>query len=144
MTDTLKKAAHATQVARAHVEDAAFDLEEFRQLGVNAYGILMNPHAQLRALRAAYDDLAKAIGALESTDWPTIGSTCSLTLGFNSRLPHTTTAAVARTVSDIREKATVWVRATIMAASAARLRLRSMTMRHVFECRHELAPDTAR
>ena len=70
MTDTLKTAAAVTTATRAHISNVLLALEEFRLLGINSHGILMNPSAQLSDLRVAHEELGKAITIMQSTDWP--------------------------------------------------------------------------
>lgn len=70
MTEVLKTAASKTARVSAHARNATNALHDFREAGINAGGILMNPPRQLRDLQAARDELDQAIAIIAMTSWP--------------------------------------------------------------------------
>lgn len=70
MTGVLKTAASQTSRVNIHVASAAAALDDYRAAGVNAAGILMNPCRQIQDLRAARDELDRAIAVATAANWP--------------------------------------------------------------------------
>ena len=54
---------------REHVDRAQDAIRDFWRDGVNAEGVLMRPRFQAAALKAAREELAKAIAIIERTKW---------------------------------------------------------------------------
>ena len=73
MTDILRAAAKATEEASQHVVNAKIAVDDFFTIGTNAAGVYTNPHAQLRDLEAARDELDKAMAIMQHTAWPSEG-----------------------------------------------------------------------
>jgi hypothetical protein len=71
MTETSRPAAHATAIAGTHVGHAQMALEDYRRIGIDGQGMLMNPSMQIGNLRIALQEIARAISIIETTTWPT-------------------------------------------------------------------------
>jgi hypothetical protein len=63
------KQSKATDQAREHVDRAQDAIREFWRDGINANGVLMRPFFQAAALKAAREELSKAIAIIEPTKW---------------------------------------------------------------------------
>jgi hypothetical protein len=63
------KQAKATDQIREYVDRAHDALSEFRRDGISADGVLMKPVFQAAALKAAREELSKAIAIIERTTW---------------------------------------------------------------------------
>jgi hypothetical protein len=59
----------ATEQVRAHVNRAHDALSDFQRDGINANGVLMRPSFQAASLKAAREELSKAIAIIERTKW---------------------------------------------------------------------------
>ena len=62
------KQSKATGQIREHVDRAHDAIIDFRRDGINAEGVLMKPVFQAAALKAAREELSKAI-AIKRTKW---------------------------------------------------------------------------
>jgi hypothetical protein len=59
----------ATAQVREHVDRAHDAIIDFRRDGISAEGVLMKPVFQAAALKAAREELSKAIAIIERTKW---------------------------------------------------------------------------
>jgi hypothetical protein len=66
MTDTRSK---ATDQVREHVNRVQDTLSEYRRDGINANGILTRPLFRAASLKAAREELSRAIAIIERTRW---------------------------------------------------------------------------
>jgi hypothetical protein len=63
------KQSKATDLLRGHVDSAQDAIREFWRDGINAEGVLMRPRFQAASLKAAREELSKAIAIIERTEW---------------------------------------------------------------------------
>jgi hypothetical protein len=63
------KQSKATDQARRHVDRSQDAIRDFWRDSVNAEGVLMRPLFQAASLKAAREELSKAIAIIESTKW---------------------------------------------------------------------------
>ena len=63
------KQSKATDLVRGHVDSAQDAIREFWRDGINANYVLMRPLFQAMSLKAAREELSKAIAIIESTEW---------------------------------------------------------------------------
>ena len=63
------KQSKATDQIRQHVDRAHDAIIDFRRDGISAEGVLMKPMFQAAALKAAREELSKAIAIIERTKW---------------------------------------------------------------------------
>jgi hypothetical protein len=63
------KQSKATDQIRDHVNRAHEAINEFRRDGINADGMLMRPIFRAASLKAAREELSKAIAIIERTKW---------------------------------------------------------------------------
>jgi hypothetical protein len=63
------KQSKATDQVREHVNRAQDAIHDFRRDGISAEGVLMKPVFQAAALKAAREELSKAIAIIERTKW---------------------------------------------------------------------------
>jgi hypothetical protein len=59
----------ATRHVSEHVAHARRALDDFREDGISAEGVLMRPHFQGASLKVAREELMKAIAIIERTKW---------------------------------------------------------------------------
>jgi hypothetical protein len=59
----------ATDQVREHADRAQDAIREFWRDGINAEGVLMRPLFQAASLKAAREELSKAIAIIERTKW---------------------------------------------------------------------------
>ena len=59
----------ASKDARDHMERARIDLESAHREGLNAAGVLRNPHVQASHLKVAREEINKALAIIEQTRW---------------------------------------------------------------------------
>jgi hypothetical protein len=71
-----------------HLERARQALDDAHRDGLNADGVLRNPHVQASHLKVAREEINKALAAIEGTRWQTTGG----------RKPRRTDEAIGRVV----------------------------------------------
>jgi hypothetical protein len=59
----------ASNDARDHMERARLALESARRDGLNAVGVLRNPHVQAAHLKVSREEINKALAIIERTRW---------------------------------------------------------------------------
>jgi hypothetical protein len=69
MPKSLDKQSKALDQVREHVDRAHDAISEFRRGGISADGVLRKPVFQAAALKAAREELSKAIAIIERTKW---------------------------------------------------------------------------
>jgi hypothetical protein len=62
----------ASKDASDHLERARQALTDAHRDGLNADGVLRNPHVQASQLRVAREEINKALAIIEQTQWQTI------------------------------------------------------------------------
>jgi hypothetical protein len=63
------KQSKATDQVRDHVDRAQDAIRDFWRDGTNVEGALMRPLFQAASLKAAREELSKAVAIIESTNW---------------------------------------------------------------------------
>jgi hypothetical protein len=65
----MEKRAKVTRLVLEHIARADDAVKNFHDNGVSAEGLLTHPPLQAAALRVAREELQKAIGLIERTQW---------------------------------------------------------------------------
>jgi len=65
----MEKRIKVTRLVIEHMERADDAVKNFRENGVGAEGVLTHPPLQAAALKVAREELQKAIGLIERTNW---------------------------------------------------------------------------